>query len=199
MMTLLKVLMLSLLILPCGQALAAEKTSGCAKSADSAQAQQQCPKATPAHAWLKQMVGQWSSQSEAYFDPSQPAEKSKGTEVVKALGDFWIVNEVKSTMMGKPFAGNMTMGYDQTKQKYVGTWVDSMTGKLWMYEGNVDATGKVLTLESEGECPMTPGKMIRFKDVTVMQDKNHKTYTSAMMNEKGEWVTIMTSKATRIR
>jgi hypothetical protein len=155
------------------------------------------PKPTSEHQWLQQLVGEWESQIETIMEPGKPGEKTTGTESVKPVGPFWTVSEISGTMMNQPFAGNMTIGYDADKKKYVGTWIDSMTGKLWNYEGSVDPSGKTLTLESEGECPMRPGKVTKFRDVTTLKDKNHKEFSSAMMDDNGEWVTMMTGQSTR--
>jgi hypothetical protein len=157
----------------------------------------QMPQPTAEHQWLQQFVGEWESDTEAFMEPGKPAMHMKGTESVRPLGGFWTITEVKSTMMEMPFTGNMTLGYDADKKKYIGTWVDSMTGMLWNYEGALDASGKALTLEAEGYCPMRPGKLTKFREVLEMQDKNHKTYKSYMMDDDGTWVNMMTSRATR--
>jgi Protein of unknown function (DUF1579) len=153
------------------------------------------PKPTAEHAWLQQLVGDWDAQTEAYFEPGKAPIKTTGQESVKAIGDFWTATHVKSEMMGKPFIGTMTLGYDPKKGKYVGTWVDSMTSKLWEYEGTVDESGKVLTLTSEGECPCT-GKTTKFQESVELKDANHKVFTSKMLVD-GNWVTTMVSTATR--
>jgi hypothetical protein len=156
------------------------------------------PKAGPQHAWLRQMVGEWTAKTEATYAPGQPPEKSEGTETVTALGDFWTITTVKSQMMNMPFSGSMTMGYDTEKKQYVATWVDSMTGKLWQYTGTLNDAGNTLTLETEGVCPMKGGKPVKFRETIQMLDKNHKTFTSAMQGEDGKWVTNMTSTAVRV-
>jgi hypothetical protein len=155
------------------------------------------PKPAAEHQWLQQFVGEWESETEAYMEPGKPPVRSKGTESVRPLGGFWTISEIKGDMMGSPFMGNLTLGYDPEKQKYVGTWVDSMTGRLWNYEGAVDASGKSLTLETEGTCPMRPGKLTKFKEVLEVKDKNHKLFSSSMQDENGQWVTMMTSQAKR--
>jgi hypothetical protein len=159
---------------------------------------QTMPSPGPAHAWLQQFVGEWETETEAMMEPGKPPMKTTGTETVRPLGQFWTVSEIKSTMMDKPFMGNLTLGYDAEKQKYVGTWVDSMTGKLWEYEGTVDATGNVLTLETEGMCPMM-NKMTRFKEVIEVKNKDHKVFSSSIQMEDGSWVTMMTSHARRLK
>lgn len=72
-----------------------------------------------------------------------------------------------------------------------------MTGHLWNYEGSLDASGKALTLESEGACPMRPGKLTRFRDVIEMPDKDSKRFTAYMQDDDGQWVRMMSSQSQR--
>lgn len=155
------------------------------------------PQPGPEHQWLQQLVGEWDAETEAVMEPGQPPVKSKGTESVRMLGGFWAINEVKGMMMDQPMNGIFTVGYDAAKKKYVATWVDSITGQPWNYEGTLDTTGKILTFETEGECPMNPGKPMKFKETVEIKDKNHKVFTSAIKGDDGQWVTMMTSRATR--
>lgn len=155
------------------------------------------PEPTPEHAWIQQFVGEWESETECMAEPGQPPVKSTGREVVRPLGEFWTVSEITGTMLEQPFTGNFTLGYDARKEKFIGTWVDNMTGTLWQYEGVLDEDGKTLTLTSEGVCPMNPGKISKFKETLRVEDENHKVFTSAVQGEDGEWVTMMTSHAWR--
>jgi hypothetical protein len=152
----------------------------------------QMPKPEKEHAWLGQLVGEWESNVEMFMGPDQPTITSKGTESVRALGGFWIVAENKGTYMDAPFTGLLTLGYDAQKKRYVGTWVDSMSGYLWKYDGAVDKAGKVLTLETEGPCPAAPGEMSRFKEVLDIKSKDHKVFTSSIQGPDGTWTTMMT-------
>jgi hypothetical protein len=150
------------------------------------------PKPEQEHEWLQQLVGEWESDVEMFIEPGKPPLKSKGTESVRAIGGFWTLAENKGEAFGQPFTGLLTLGYDATKKRYVGTWVDSMTGYLWTYEGTVDATGKVLTLETQGPCPDAPGKLSQFKEVLALKSKDHKVFSSSIQGEDGKWTTMMT-------
>lgn len=149
------------------------------------------PQPTREHEWLKQLIGEWDYDVEGFMGPGQPPMKRKGTEAFRAIGGFWVFGEGKSEGAGIPFSHLLTLGYDSGKKKYIGTWIDSMAGYMWKYEGTVDSTGKILTLESEGPSPMTPDKMSKFKDVTEFKDKDHRVFSSSMLGEDGKWVTIV--------
>jgi len=154
------------------------------------------PQPQKEHEWMKQLNGEWDTESEMIMDPAKPPEKAKGTESNRMLGGFWVISENKGDMMGSPFAGILTLGYDPEKKKYVGTWVDSMTSILWQYTGSVDAAGKALTLETEGPCPQQPGKLIKCRETIEIKDKDTKVFTSTF-EQDGKWVTMLTVKYTR--
>lgn len=155
-----------------------------------AQEPSELPKPQKEHAWLEQLAGEWEADIEALV-PGQEPLKSKGTESVRKIGGFWVLAENKSEFQGQPFTGLLTLGYDAGKETYVGTWIDSMTGYLWTYEGTVDPAGKVLTLKTKGPSH-TPGELAKFKEVLELKSKDHKVFTSYIEGENGEWTRMMT-------
>jgi hypothetical protein len=148
------------------------------------------PKPQKEHEWLQQLVGEWETEGEAITEPDKPPVKTKGSENNRSIGGFWVQGEHKGDFFGTPFTGVMTLGYDAEKKKYIGTWVDSILPHLWKYEGTVDATGKILTLESEGPGP-EPGKLAKYRDSLEIKSKDHKVLTSATEKD-GKWVTYLT-------
>jgi hypothetical protein len=73
-----------------------------------------------------------------------------------------------------------------------------MTNHLWRYEGQVDETGKILTLEAQGPNFFKPGETARFRDVYEFKSKDLIGTTSLMQGPDGKWVTFMTGTARRI-
>jgi hypothetical protein len=159
--------------------------------------QPKLPAPVKEHEWLKQLVGEWVTESEATMGPGQAPLKSKGTEVVRSLGGFWTLGEMKSDMMGTPVTGIMTLGYNPETKKYIGSWVCSVDGHLWKYEGTLDASGKVLTLNTEGPNMAAPGKMAKMKDVIEIKSKDHRVLSSYMQGDDSKWIQIMTMNARR--
>lgn len=148
------------------------------------------PAPTKEHEWLLKFAGTWEGQGECYFDPNKPM-KLQGTETAKAVGGFWLQSDIKGEFAGQPMAGCMTLGYDPNKKKFVGTWIDSMSSHMFKYEGTVDSTGNVLTLEGEGPSPLDPSKMAKFKDVTEFKGADQKVMSSFVQGPDGKWIPMM--------
>ena len=147
------------------------------------------------HEWLKQLAGEWQYEGECTMAPGQPPVKTTGTETGRPLGGFWVMTENKGEVMGMTMTGIMTLGYDPEKKKYVGTWIDSMSNHLWRYEGELDPSGKKLTLNTEGPAMDQPGKMARYREIIELKDKDTKVFTSNVEKD-GKWVQFvkMTSR-----
>lgn len=144
------------------------------------------------HAWLQQLVGDWSFSVE--FPPGKEGEPEKleGTEKVRAIGDLWVVCESQGQMPDRnPVTMMMTLGYDSKKKRFVGTWLGSMMDYLWVYDGALDESGKALVLETEGPGP--DGKNMIAKEVIEIKSENERVFTSHMRGEDGEWKLLMTT------
>lgn len=146
------------------------------------------------HRWLQRLVGEWTSEAEAVMEPGKPPETFRGTESVRSLGGLWVIGEGHGDMPG---GGEMTtvisFGYDPGKGKFVGTFIGSMTAHLWLYEGSLDSSGQVLTLDTEGPDFASEGKIGKYQDVVEMVDDNHRVARSRRLGEDGQWHEFMTA------
>jgi hypothetical protein len=149
------------------------------------------------HQWLNQLVGDWDTEGEIHMAPGMEPIKSTGTDTSRMLGGFWLLSDVKGEMMGMTMEAKLTIGYDAEKKKYVGSWVDSMTSYMWTYEGSVDDSGKVLTLNTQGPCPQRGGQMTNFKEVMEIKNKDERTFTSSYQEEDGKWTKMVAVKYRR--
>lgn len=148
------------------------------------------PKPTEQHEWLQQLAGQWEYEATMHM-PGQEPVKSKGTESVRSVGGFWIVGENRGDFMGQPFTGLLTLGFDAEQDEFTGTWVDSVCGHLWKYEGTLDKDTNTLTLLTEGPCPMQGGKPIKMRETLQLKNPEQKVFMSEMQGEDGSWTKTM--------
>jgi hypothetical protein len=150
------------------------------------------------HQWLHKLVGDWTFEHECPAGPDKPAQKSSGTESVRSLGGLWVLCEGQGKMPdGKPANMLMTLGYDPGKRRFVGTWVGSMMTHLWVYDGELDSAGKVLTLNAEGPDFVREGKTAKYQDIIEFKSDDHRTLTSRTLGEDGKWTQFMTANYRR--
>jgi len=169
----------------------------CATSLVSAQDAVDLSVPQPQHQFLHQFVGEWETASEATIEPNQPPMKATGKMSTRMLGEFWAVSESTTEMMGTKVNAVQTIGYDPRSKKYVGTWVDSLMNHMWKYEGSVDQSGKILTLEAEGPSFTQADKLAKYRDLYEFQSKDQIHISSQMLDESGTWVTFVTGTAKR--
>jgi len=82
------------------------------------------------------------------------------------------VSEAKGNMMGMPFHGMSTTGYDNHKKVFMSTWIDNMGTGVMKMEGPWDEATKSLTLTGKMIDPST-GRECEFKEVYKIIDDNN--------------------------
>jgi hypothetical protein len=152
------------------------------------------------HAWLQKLVGNWTFESECIGEPGQPVQKFRGSEAVKAIGDLWIVGEGEGDAPGGGSAKMMiSLGFDPKRNRFVGTWLGSMMTHLWLYEGQLDAAGRVLTLNAEGPSFSDPDKIAKYQDIIEIVSDDHRTLSSRTLGDDGKWTHFMTAHYRRTK
>ena len=106
-------------------------------------------KVTDNHKVLGELAGTWSYTVKMWMngDSSSKPQESKGTATRKAImgGRFYQLDVSGKMQMpgpdGKPkdmdFKGFGLEGYDNAKQKFISTWIDSMGTGMLLSEGSV--------------------------------------------------------------
>jgi hypothetical protein len=158
------------------------------------------PQITDEHRWLAQLQGNWTFESDCEMGPGQPNAKTSGKEVFRSLGDAWMIGEMEGEMpVGTDIAyARMTLGYNATTGRFVGTWVGSMMTHLWIYDGELDATRRILTLNAEGPSFAGDGSMAHYRDVIEIKSPDHRTLTSSVQQPDGTWHTFMRASYRRV-
>lgn len=147
------------------------------------------PRPGPEHEVLKQDVGTWDATVEM-MEPGKPPVVSKGAETVTLLeGGLWTVTDFKSTMMGQPFHGHGTSGFDPVKKKYVSTWVDSMSAGIYLGEATYEP--KTKTLKGHMEGPDPSGNTMKMNQTVEWKDPDTRVFTMYLTGPDGKDVPMM--------
>ena len=149
------------------------------------------------HRWLQQLVGKWEYDMSCVMAPGQEPEVGKGSETLNMLGDIWLTSEGDGGEGEQAWKSILTLGYDPQQQRFVGTFIASMMTHLWVYNGTLDESGKVLTLDTEGP-NMTDGTMTKYQDIHSVVGPDERTLTSRALDAEGNWSDFMTATYRRI-
>lgn len=129
-----------------------------------------------AHEFLsKAFVGQWNTEVKMWMDPAAEPMTTKGSATIEPiLGGRFIRERFKGEMMGQPFEGESTTGFDNNKKQFVASWLDSMSTGMISLKGSISPDGKTITLIGEMDEPMSGemGKAIKMVTVIESADKH---------------------------
>jgi hypothetical protein len=148
------------------------------------------------HEHLKMMAGEWNVRTKLWLDPNRPPMESTGTvssEMV--LGGRFLKSEFDGQMLGQPFQGLGIDGYDNVKEQHLSQWMDSAGTMVSVYEGNCSDNGKVITVFTSFNDPLT-GAEKKLRGVTTVIDDGKYTYESSE-EVGGEYVKTMEAVFTR--
>ncbi|QDT10380.1 DUF1579 domain-containing protein [Planctomycetes bacterium K23_9] len=140
------------------------------------------PKPGPEFDVLKADVGVWDVTIKTWAGPGQPTI-SKGKETNRMLGGFWLLADFQGSMMGADFQGHGMYSYDAAKNRYVGTWVDSMSASKMEIVGTYNADKKTMTYE--GMAPGMDGKPAKHVLKTVYSDDGTHVFKMHVHTEAG--------------
>ena len=130
------------------------------------------------HKWMEKTNGTWEAETSQWADAKTPPTKSKATNVQTSFaGGRYVMGKFSGTMMGQPFEGMSTMGYDNGKKMFVSTWVDNIGTGIAHMSGTYDEASKTLNLKGHQTDPIT-GKDSDLREEMKMIDDN--TYTMIM-------------------
>lgn len=151
------------------------------------------------HAMLAKSNGTWNVETSMYMAPGAPPQTSKGKAVNKMiLGGRYQVSEFKGTMMGQPFEGLSTLGYDKHKNIFENTWVDNMGTGITKMTGPWDDATKSITFTGKMMDPMTKQDMDIKQVFKIIDDNTQQMEMFSIAPDKSE-VKFMEIKYTRAK
>ncbi len=134
--------------------------------------------ATPGepHKMLAMDNGSWDCESTMYMSANDPKPmKTKMTSTSKmVMGGRYQESRYSGNMMGQPFEGVATVGYDNASKKYVSTWMDNMGTGLMYMTGDYDVATKTMSMKGECTDPMTGQKKNVRETFAIVDDNTRK-------------------------
>ena len=147
--------------------------------------QVQPPSPGPEHKIISKLIGKWEVKQHFRMTPEQPFMESHGTDISRSgPGGLWLVSDYTAEFIGQKFVGHGTLGYDPIKKKYVGTWIDSMSTGLNVYEGTHDEKTNTINYTHRATDPQT-GKEMTYRSKIVIADNDHYTMSMYMKAPDG--------------
>src|ERR1044072_2867024 len=81
----------------------------------------------PAHKALEPFIGSWKAEVKCWYEKDGPAQVSQATAKARwILNGRFLEEESHGEMMGKPFTGRTTIGYDNFRQSYNMVWISDI-------------------------------------------------------------------------
>jgi hypothetical protein len=120
----------------------------------------------PAHERLAELLGSYDILTRVSWGPDQPPMELQGSAEFSWLAEGkWLQLRFSGTLLdGKPGSGLWLLGYDNFKERFVTTMVDSMQTCMNSASGHFDQSGDDLILWGTIDEPMTPeqDKMVKY-------------------------------------
>ena len=127
------------------------------------------------HEMLAKSNGEWTGDITMWMSPDAPPTKSTGTSVNSMiLGGRYQQSNYTGNMMGMPFEGISVLGYDNSKKKFINSWVDNMGTGMMILEGDWDDATKTVNFKGKQTDPMTGNDMDVRETFQIIDDNNQK-------------------------
>lgn len=125
------------------------------------------------HEMMTSWNGTWANETTMWeYDGAAP-QKSTGTSVnTMIMGNRYQSSKFSGNMMGMPFEGMSTMGYDNAAKQFVSSWIDSWSSGIMIMTGPWNESTKTITLNGTMPDICRPGKECSFRQVMSIVDDN---------------------------
>ncbi len=159
----------------------------------------QMPEPQDEHRWLHRLVGRWEGTGECAAGPGEPPMTNTMRETFRRLGELWVVSDGEGEIPGGGSARSaFTFGYDPVKRRFVGSFVVSVMTHFWIYEGTLDGSGQVLTLDCQGPSFANPNLLVHYQDIFAFEGEDRRVLTSRLRGADGQWTQFMRAEYRRV-
>jgi hypothetical protein len=139
------------------------------------------------HKMLAKYDGEWNEEVSMWMAPGAPPQVSQAvTKNEMVMGGRYQVSKTSGNMMGMPFEGMSTLGYDNIKKIFTSTWIDNFGTGTMALTGTWDEKTKTITLKGKALDPMS-GKDQDVKQTMQFIDDDHQLIEMFNITPQGEF------------
>jgi hypothetical protein len=143
------------------------------------------------HKMLAKDDGKWNEEITFYMAPGAPPTIAKATCVNEMiLGGRYQKSTHTGEMMGMPFEGIGTIGYDNGRKIWFSTWIDNMGTGMMYAEGKYDDTKKMVEFKGTSTDPAT-GKAMKYRQTFRAIDNDHQEMELFMIDNGKEFKSMV--------
>lgn len=148
------------------------------------------PPPTDEHRWLQRLVGRWISESEPVAGHEDHAVL-RGEETFQALGEHWVQSD-GDIGWGRV---QMTLSFDPTTGRFIGSYIGANMPHLWVYDGVRE--GNRLVLATTGPSFLEDGKMAPYRDELEIVSDDERVLRAWIQAPDGSWSQFMQTRFRR--
>lgn len=147
------------------------------------------------HKMLAEETGTWDCEMTLWMEPGAKPEKYKSVAEVKmVMGGRYQEGVYKGDMMGMPFEGKSTVGYNNASKEFTTTFMDNMGTGIMVSKGTYDKATKTIKSKGETVNPID-GKKSAYREEYTFVDTNTRKLTMYDIHEGKEFKSMeMTMK-----
>lgn len=127
----------------------------------------------PSHQKLAQLEGEFTDETTVWMNPDNPMKTSGTCSNKMIMGGRYLESKHSGNMMGMPFEGLATLGYDNATKTFINTWIDNMGTGIMILTGKMTGDN-VLELKGQINDPFS-GKAMAVRQTIQWTDATHHT------------------------
>lgn len=143
------------------------------------------------HAMMAKWDGTWDGEVTMWMEPGATPQVSKSTAINKMImNGLYQQSNHSGNMMGMPFSGQSTVGYDNHKKEFISTWIDNMGSGIMVLKGPWDDASKTMTLKGTMTDPGTKQDADIKETFKIIDDNTQEMEMFVKMPDGSEFKTM---------
>ncbi len=143
------------------------------------------------HKMMASWDGTWNEDITMWMEPGAPETKSTSiAENKMIMNGLYQESTHTGEMMGMPFTGRSTVGFDNHEKQFVSTWIDNMGSGMMVMKGPWDEASKSMNIKGKMVDPVSKGETAVRETFKVIDDNTQEMEMFITMPDGSEFKTM---------